>query len=290
MSSDNRQKTLAALNDLWQGNPIRRTRQGEGAYTLYGRRLAVHLMVQPGVAQTFMADPMAGDTGFLPRFLICAPASTIGRGSRTLAKPNDAALGAFAARLRAILETPLPVDPDTRELSPRLLPLSGTARQLLARFADAIEVEQAPSRSLAHVTGHASKAAEQAARMAGVLTLWRELDAPEVPGEAMADAITLAQFYLGEAARLADAATVSVVVEQAEALRNWLLGGWTEPEVLPRDVVQLGPNALRETAKARAALVMLEAHGWLVKLEEGAIVRGSSRREAWRIVRPCDVV
>ena len=28
MNSDNRQKTVAALNDLWGGNPIRRTRQG----------------------------------------------------------------------------------------------------------------------------------------------------------------------------------------------------------------------------------------------------------------------
>ena len=38
MNSDNRQKTLAALNDLWGGNPIRRTRQGDGTFTLYGRR------------------------------------------------------------------------------------------------------------------------------------------------------------------------------------------------------------------------------------------------------------
>ena len=60
MSPDNRQKTLAALNDLWQGNPIRRTRQGEGAYTLYGRRLAVHLMVQPGVARDFHGRPEDG--------------------------------------------------------------------------------------------------------------------------------------------------------------------------------------------------------------------------------------
>ena len=64
MNSDNRQKTLAALNDLWQGNPIRRTRSGDGHATLYGRRLAVHLMVQPVVARAFMADPMAADTGF----------------------------------------------------------------------------------------------------------------------------------------------------------------------------------------------------------------------------------
>ena len=73
MNSDNRQKTLAAFNDLWQANPIRRTRAGDGHETLYGRRLAVHLMVQPTVARAFMADPLAADTGFLPRFLICEP-------------------------------------------------------------------------------------------------------------------------------------------------------------------------------------------------------------------------
>ena len=44
MNGDNRQKTLAALNDLWQGKPIRRTRAGEGHTTLYGRRLDVNKM------------------------------------------------------------------------------------------------------------------------------------------------------------------------------------------------------------------------------------------------------
>ena len=92
MSSDNRQKTLAALNDLWQGNPIRRTRQGDGSFTLYGRRLAVHLMVQPGVARSFMADPMAADTGFLPRFLICEPPSTIGTRLHALARHEWASM------------------------------------------------------------------------------------------------------------------------------------------------------------------------------------------------------
>jgi hypothetical protein len=39
MNSENRQKTLAAFNDIWQGNPIRRTRSGDGHATLYGRWL-----------------------------------------------------------------------------------------------------------------------------------------------------------------------------------------------------------------------------------------------------------
>jgi len=68
-------------------------------------------------------------------------------------------------------------------------------------------------------------------------------------------------------------------------LRKWLLERSAEPELLVRDVVQLGPNALRETPKARAALSVLEKHGWLVALEEGTVVRGVARKEAWRIVR-----
>jgi len=285
MNSDNRQKTLAALNDLWQGNPIRRTRAGDGHATLYGRRLAVHLMAQPAVARAFMADRTAADTGFLPRFLICEPPSTIGTRLHANAGGDAAALDAFGRRLRAILDTPLPVDEETRELLPRLLPLAPEARALLVRFADAIEAAQAPGGDLEHVTGYASKAAEQAARIAGVLTLWRDLDAPAVTARDMGDGIALAQFYLSEAVRLADAATVSREIDRAEALRRWLLESWPHAEIMVRDVVRLGPNPLRESPKARAALGILESHGWLARLDPGAVVRGTARAEAWRIVR-----
>ena len=285
MNSENRQKTLAAFNDLWQGNPIRRTRSGDGHATLYGRRLAVHLMVQPTVARAFMADPMAADTGFLPRFLICEPPSAIGTRMQANARCDEVALASFAGRLRDILDTALPMDPETRELHPRNLKLAPEARALLVAFADAIEAAQAPGGDLAHVTGYASKAAEQAARIAGVLTLWRDLDANAVQPGDMADAITLAQFYLAEASRLASAATISAEIDRAEALRRWLLESWPETEVLVRDVVQYGPNALRETPKARAALGILEKHGWLVPLDPGAVVRGAARKEAWAIVK-----
>jgi hypothetical protein len=287
MNSDNRQKTLSALNDLWQGNEIRRTRQGEGSFTLYDRRLAMHLMVQPSIARGFMADPMADDSGFLPRFLICEPESTIGRRMRGTARGDAGAVSAFADRLRAILDTPLPMDAETRELQPRRLPLAPAAGDLLGRFYDAIETEQRPGGDLAHVTAHASKAAEQAARIAGVLTLWRDLDADAVEADAMAHGIDLAQFYLSEAARLADAAAVSEDVDRAERLRRWLLDTWPEPEILPGDVLQRAPiQALRESPAARAALSFLVKHGWLVALPPGTMVRGKARREAYRIVSP----
>ncbi|MBZ0129638.1 MAG: DUF3987 domain-containing protein [Rhodobacteraceae bacterium] len=290
MNSDNRQKTLAAFNDLWQGNPIRRTRAGDGHATLYGRRLALHLMVQPTVARSFMADPFSADTGFLPRFLMCEPPSTIGTRMQANTRRDDMALASFAGRLRDILDTPLPMDEETRELQPSILSLAPDARTLLASFADAIEAAQAPGGDLSHITGTASKAAEQASRIAGVLTLWTDLGAQAVNAETMANAITLAQFYLSEASRLASAAIVSAEIDKADALRKWLLESWPHPDVMTRDVVQMGPNALRETPKARAALVILEKHGWLVRLDAGAVVRGAARAEAWRTVRGIDDV
>jgi hypothetical protein len=292
MGADHRQKTMGALNSVWQGDPIRRTRAGDGHVTLYGRRLAVHLMVQPVVARGFMADPLADGTGFLPRFLTCEPASTIGTRLHAKARPDPAALAAFSGRLRHILDTPLPMDPETRELAPRALPLAPGARGLLVQFSDAIEMAQAPGGDLAHVTGYASKAAEHACRIAGVLTLWRDLHAPEVTATDMANGIALAQFYLSEAARLADAATVSAEIDKAEKLRRWLLESWPEPEVLVRDVLRMAPiRALRESPAARAALGILEKHGWLAPLAPGTVVRGTPRKEGWRIVRgPHEVV
>ncbi|WP_210526609.1 YfjI family protein [Rubellimicrobium arenae] len=287
MGAENRQKTLAALNDLWGGNPIRRTRAGEGSYTLFGRRLAVHLMVQPVVARAFMADSLAGGTGFLPRFLICEPPSTIGRRLSATLRTDPRPVEAFAQRLRTILAQAMPMtDPDTRELTPRHLPLATEARALLVRFSDEVETRQAPGGDLAHVTGYASKSAEQAARIAGVLTLWGNLGAGEVQPDTMADAIALADFYLSEAARLADGAAMAPEVEQAERLRRWLVETWREPEVLPSDILRYAPvRALRDRPTASKATARLVEAGWLVTLEQGATVRGKSRREAFRVVR-----
>lgn len=286
MNSDNRQKTCAALNDLWQGNPIRRTRSGDGALTLYGRRLAVHLMGQPIVARGFLSDPTAEGSGFLGRFLVCEPPSTIGTRLAANARLDPEAVKGFGWRLRAILDTPMPMDPDTRELQPRLLRLSGEARELLIRFADAIEIAQAPGGDLAHVRATASKAAEHAVRLAAVLTLWGDLAAPEVTIDAMEKGITLAQYYLGEAARLADAAAVSAETDRAERLRQWLLETWPHPEILPAEIVRHAPiRSLRESPAARAAIGILERHGWLVPLDAGTVVRDRPRKEAWRIVR-----
>lgn len=283
MNSDNRQKTLAALNGIWGEGTIKRTRSGDGHATLYGRRLAVHLMVQPGVARNLLSDPLAVDTGFLARFLICEPPSAIGTRTQDKARDDFLPLSGFAGRLRDILETPMPMDPQTRELKPRCLELGSEARALLVAFSDRTELAQAQGGELAHITGPASKAAEQAARIAGVLTLWRDLAAAEIGPDDMANAIALAEFYLSEASRLASAALISEKIDHAEKLRKWLLETWPHADVTLRDVVKGGPNQLRESPIARAALELLAGHDWLVPNEPNLLIRGSRRKASWRL-------
>ena len=292
MNSDNRLKTVAGLSGLWDGAPINRTRAGDGAFTLRGRRLAAHMMLQPVAARPLLSDPVAARQGFLARFLVTEPPSAIGgRLRRGHAAASDATIAAFAARLRTILETDPPVqDGAPHILTPRRLPLSAGASELLWGFYAVIERAQGPEGDLAEVRPFASKSAEQACRIAAVLTLWADLGADEVTAEAMGWGVTLAQFHLGEAKRLADIASVAADIERAERLRVWLLESWAKPEVLPSDVVRRGPNPLRDSRAANAALALLEQHGWLRRLPAGSLVRDKARKLAFAVVRPDHVV
>ena len=67
------------------------------------------------------------------------------------------------------------------------------------------------------VKAFASKSPEQAARIAGVLTLFEDAGAGHVSERQMANGIELAQFYLSEAHRLANAAISPPEIRDASA-------------------------------------------------------------------------
>jgi len=292
MNTDNKLKTMAGLSSLWDGTAINRTRAGDGASTLYGRRLAAHMMVQPVAIRPLLADPVANGQGFLARFLITEPESRIGFREYAEAKPqSDFDLLAFKAKLISVLAADLPLQDGTRnQLAPARLCLTKEAKALLQGYYNATEQAQRPEGDLAMVQSYASKSAEQAARLAGVLALWADLNATEISANCMANGIELAQYYLGEARRLAGMAVISADIDQAEKLRLWLIEKWGKPEVTPSDVVQYGPYALREAPKAKASLEILAKHGWLNKLPPNHVVEGKARKLAYRVESGQNVV
>lgn len=296
MNSDNRLKTVAGLSGLWGGDPLDRVRAGDVVATYFGRRLAIHLMVQPVAARPLLSDPVASGQGFLARFLITEPPSAI--GTRLSPEGGDVMKGvteAWSNRLADILAHALPIhECNPQELQPRALELSSEAKALLRNYYQVTEKAQAPGGDLEQVKSFASKSPEQAARIAGVLTLWADLDAQIIQADVMADAIELAQFYLFEAKRLVEAAAVSVEIDKAEVLRRWILDRWPQiaadqqrdpKTIVPRDVVIMGPNSLREAKTIKQLMVILANHGWLVLLPRGENIDGESRRLSYRIVK-----
>jgi hypothetical protein len=82
LSEDARLRTAAGLSSLWDGSPIKRVRAGKDeSYVLLGRRLAMHLMLQPKVASELLSDPLLKDQGLLSRILVSYPQSTAVRAS-----------------------------------------------------------------------------------------------------------------------------------------------------------------------------------------------------------------
>jgi len=278
MSKDHRLKTLAALSSFWDGAPVKRARSLDGFAVLVGKRVCLHWMVQPVVADPFLSDAIALGQGFLPRCLVTHPPSKI--GTRMAQQPYSAGeLDRWNHDLKRHLEG----TSQEREMSIRQLPLSPEARKAVLAFYMDVERAQRPDGPYEGFTGFASKATEHACRIAGVLTIWANSEAVQVNEERMGQAITLADYYLKEAVRLCGGASVPDGLSDAETLRQWLLRKSLDV-VSVRSLVRRGPSSMRNTTKVRAALAVLERHGWVVPLGDGAEVDGHKTNEAYKVI------
>ena len=287
MNKDNRLKTLSGFSKLWDGSAINRTRGGDGVETLRGRRLSLHLMAQPMVAESLLSDRLAVDQGFLSRTLISQPQSLI--GTRFYKQAPDmcfAMVNAFADKVRSLSHwEPRKGFADRLVLEPRTLQLAPLSREFIRKFYDEIEAAQSDGQRYSEIKGFASKIVEMALRLAGVLTYWRDRDAEELDIKAVEDGITLARYYLEEARRLINRSVVSIETKDAALLLDWLQASWSHEHIIPAEIVQNGPNKLRETKRIKPLIEMLVESGYLLRLDPNAVIRGKERKEAYYIVR-----
>ena len=275
------------LSSLWDGEPIKRVRAGDGASILPGRRFSLHLMAQPDVAAVMLSDRVLVDQGMLSRVLVAAPDSVIGTRQWREPKPeSDILLKRYYARLMEALEHPVPLaDGKLNELTPRGLNLSPNARKQWIGFANHIEHQLGPSGDLAAIKGLASKLPEHAARLAGVLTLVDDIQAAEISDNHMGAGIILAQYYAGEALRLFHAGAADPDLLLAQRTLDWLRSSWREELVSLRALYQKGPNAIRDAKTAKKVVAILEEHRCLERVDSGAIVDGVRSKDVWKIVR-----
>ena len=287
MQEENKLKTAAGLSALWDGEPVRRVRAGDGAAVFAGRRVTAHLMIQPTVATTLFSDELLLGQGLLSRVLVVAPESAAGKRMPRPEQVNtDAAIKGYGRDLLSILEWPLPLkEGKTNELAPRCLTLSASAKEKWFQFVRHVEEEIGPSGSLELIKGFANKLPEHAARLAAVLTLIADIHAHEVSAADLVRGIALAEHYADEALRVFEASRINADLMLAQRLLDWMRLRWGEPAISLADIYQRGPNAIRDKATANKLVTILADHGWLAPIPDGTTVAGHYRRTAWRIVR-----
>jgi Protein of unknown function (DUF3987) len=267
MNDDNRLKTAAMLPELWDEKPVKRVRALDGVTILPGRRLSLHVMIQPKAAAGFLCNDLLRDQGLLSRILVVAPASLAGsRAYREPCPQAAATIIAYGARLLSILKAEPALEPGTRnELAPTALPISASATAIWRQFYDHIEGQCGAGNGLEAIGDFAAKAAEHAARIAGVITIIEDLRAREIGLSEMQGAVVLAEWYVCEALRLKQAGRTDPKLLGAAKLLEWLQG---QPGGMAgiSAILTHGPNALRTKAAAEEALAILAAHGWTVEV------------------------
>jgi hypothetical protein len=160
-------RNLTLLNVLLDGGVFEAGRKVAESVRVDGARLTLGLQAQESVLRVFFdrAEGLARGSGFLARFLISWPESTMGTRMFTEAPENWPGLTVYNNRISELLNTPLPINEDSGVLCPPTICLSDGAKEAWTRFHDTIE--GGLSYELGDIQDVASKSADNVARLAG---------------------------------------------------------------------------------------------------------------------------
>lgn len=285
MNQDNLLKTAAGLCSFWDGKPISRVRAGEESILLCGKRLSFHLMAQPKVAELMLSNKILIEQGLLSRCLISWPSSTA--GSRFY-KPIDLTTAPEYTDYIRLMTNILKLSPrlapgKINELSPRKIELAPEAKIYFIGFHDEIESQLGENGIYNSIKGFANKAPEHALRLAGIISLFYDINCIQIPVEHMISGIRLTQHYLDEALRLFHSSVADDDIIQSEALLHWLHESKKSVTFLS-DIYQFGPASIRNARTARKSMQLLVDHGWAYALEDGITIEKNHHKEAWKII------
>ena len=247
MRGEQRSSGLAFYLKAWSGESIDSLRGGEGLTVLLNRRLAMHVLVQPVLLGQLLSDPLAQGQGLLARCLIAQPETLAGHRPYRDVNPHEHPdVVAYNLVIEGLLATSPPLWPngDGFELTPRDLHLDDEAKALWIAFYDSIELQQATGKDLDGARPFASKAAEHAARIAGIITMFENPSATTINCMAMDGAIQVTVFYLKEHIRLTGAGRIDRHHNDLREFQNWMQ---SNGQLVSKDaVLQKSPNRFRK--------------------------------------------
>ena len=266
MNKDNMLKMISGLSSLWDGQPISKTRKSDGHDILRNKRLSLHLMTQPIIANKMLSSDIMRYQGFLPRCLIVKPKTNIGfRLFKDLNLFYKDAVTEFNNDIKSKLLEPIP---DTK----RVVNYNNKTKQYLIDYYNEIELRQQKINDLYHIRGFASKSAEQACRIASILMYSRDIYSNEISEKDMLNGIELSRYYLNEILRILDYRDISNEYKDAQELLDYMRNNKENyNKFRVRDLVRYAPNRFRTTNKIKRLLSILEEYNHIIRSQSSRV-------------------
>lgn len=249
---------LPQINSLWDGSVTQTDRKTEGSSTLTDPRLTILFQTQPSVLEQFLKkrwNEVRGN-GWMARFLITLSHSTQGQRFETGRNTSPIALEKFNEKVCTLVN---------RTGEQHVLRFSPDAQLVWQGWANAFELNIQPGGCYANAPDFASKAAEQVARMAGVLHAFTEDDNLEISQATVNAAATIINAYGQQYVQLVNQRTTARDIEQdAMDLDLWIRSQLIRRGLQCMDVptlLQYGPNRLRTKNKLDLVLDCLQMTG-----------------------------
>lgn len=265
MKRDNHLALLAQLSSLYDAEPVKIYRRGDGKINVRCKRFNMLLMGQWSVVRGFFSDPMNRTQGFMSRVLVCYPESLI--GSRPLVmRPveSEAKMREYDQWMMDLLSRPLPLEEGSRnDLLPPALKMTADAEEHFAAFYNEIERLMGSFGPDSEKVSLINKNAQTALRLGATLQVAENPDSRELDGEHVARGVALARYFLSESLRLCSTPVVSEHVEAAKTLLD-ALKDKRRCEFSLSWCYSQGPHSLRTKKALKPVLDFLVDCGWLV--------------------------
>lgn len=268
MGKDSLMRNLALLNSLWDGTSHAVNRRTSESFNVRGVRLTMGLAAQSEVVKDFLDNRLARGIGFVARFLIACPASI--QGMRPY-KDHESPLylPAFNARIGELLDEPFLQD-ERGELAPAVLTFSPDAKAAWVKLYNDIEAELSPGRSLSELKDIASKAADNAARLAALFHVYQNGASGQICEQDTTAAARIVTWHLYEARRFLGDIALPQSTLDAKRLSEWLARYCRENKTgtLRQRTAQIyGP--IRDGERLNKAFSELEETHHVRRLQEG---------------------
>jgi hypothetical protein len=286
MQKDKEKNTIATLSRLWEAASWDIVRAGGVTHKLTGRRLSMHLMIQPMIAAELFNNELYRSQGILSRVLMAHPPSLSGsRYHQEIDPKHYANLQRFDAHLYDILSTmPVTAKHNRSELAPRRLEVTPEAKELWVKFKNS---NQKPLQDGTYdgIKGWIEKSLDHATRIAALLSYWYVPEVTVISGYAFERACKAVEYYISQQLGQLAVSGRNHTIINAHKLYDWLNDPEKSSEEFVSTTYLMQRSPLRTKQLLTPVIELMEECNLMTDAGVGRMCAGKPTHKAWKVIR-----